>query len=195
MPRISQKTKLLELLTGNILSDILYLHILNDCNCFMFTSDKSYPLTFSREKRQLWILAIKQNFELKIQTVVFVWNSWLTADQYSTIQQFNSLGNTQTISVYLNIIYTFLKFIAGWKDHYDEDETGWSLWLQLCEVVWECWQFIVVSFRGLGCYISDGDYIQIFLNVVVPKVPLCTGDGSDDLQLSSLHMSVLCSPD
>jgi len=75
MPSISQKTKLLELLTGSILSDILYLHILNDCNCFMFTSDKSYPLTFSREKRQLWILAIKQNFELKILTVDFVWNS------------------------------------------------------------------------------------------------------------------------
>jgi len=30
MPRISQKTKLLELLTGSILSDILYLHILYD---------------------------------------------------------------------------------------------------------------------------------------------------------------------
>jgi len=32
MPKISQKTKLLELLTGSILTDILYLHILCDCN-------------------------------------------------------------------------------------------------------------------------------------------------------------------
>jgi len=53
MPRISQKTKLLELLTGSILSDILYLHILYDGNSSMFTSDQGYPLTFSREQRQL----------------------------------------------------------------------------------------------------------------------------------------------
>jgi len=90
-PRISQKTKLLELLTGSILSDILYLHILYDCNSSMFTSDQSYPLTLSREQRQLWFSAIKQ------KTIDFVWNSWLTADQNSTIQQFNSLGNTQIV--------------------------------------------------------------------------------------------------
>jgi len=53
MPRVNQKTKLLELLTGSIISDILYLHILYDCNSSMFTSDQSYPLTFSREQRQL----------------------------------------------------------------------------------------------------------------------------------------------
>jgi len=39
MPRISQKTKILELLTGSILSDILYLHILYDGNSSRFTSD------------------------------------------------------------------------------------------------------------------------------------------------------------
>jgi len=63
MPSISQKTKLLELLTGSILSDILYLHILYGCNSSMFTSDQSYLLTFSREERQLWFSAIKQNFQ------------------------------------------------------------------------------------------------------------------------------------
>jgi len=60
MPRISQKIKLLELLTGSILSDILYLPILYDCSSSMFTSDQSYPLTFSREERQLWFSAIQQ---------------------------------------------------------------------------------------------------------------------------------------
>jgi len=39
MPRISQKTKLLELLTGSILSDILYLHNLYDGNSCRLTSD------------------------------------------------------------------------------------------------------------------------------------------------------------
>jgi len=34
---------------------------------------------------------------LKFLTVDFVWNRWLTTDQNSTIQQFNSLGNTQRI--------------------------------------------------------------------------------------------------
>jgi len=32
MPRIGQKTKLLERLTGSILSGIIYLHILYDCD-------------------------------------------------------------------------------------------------------------------------------------------------------------------
>jgi len=74
--------------TGNILSDILYLHILYDCNSSMFASDQSYPLTFSREQRQFWFSAIKKKFSTA---------SWLllTADQNSTTQQFNSLGNTQ----------------------------------------------------------------------------------------------------
>jgi len=62
-PRISQKTKLLKLLTGSILSDILYLHILYDCNSSMFTSDQIYPLTLGREQRQLWLSAIKQSFQ------------------------------------------------------------------------------------------------------------------------------------
>jgi len=39
MPRIHQKTNLLELLTGSILSDILYMHILYDGNSSRFTSD------------------------------------------------------------------------------------------------------------------------------------------------------------
>jgi len=60
MPRISQKTELLALLTGRILSDILYLHILYDCNSSMLTSD---PLTFIREQRQLLFSAIQQNFQ------------------------------------------------------------------------------------------------------------------------------------
>jgi len=57
MPRISQKTKLLELLTGSILSDILYLHILFAGNSSNVTSDQSYPITFSREQQ------IQQNFQ------------------------------------------------------------------------------------------------------------------------------------
>jgi len=57
------KTKLLELLTGSILSGIFYLHILYDSNSSMFTSDQSYPLTFSREQRQLRFSAIQQHFQ------------------------------------------------------------------------------------------------------------------------------------
>jgi len=34
---------------------------------------------------------------LKFLKVDFVWDSWLTADQNSTIQQFNSLGNTLNV--------------------------------------------------------------------------------------------------
>jgi len=83
---MSQKTKLLELLTGSILSDILYLHILYDCSSFMFTSDQSYPLTFSREERQLWFSAIQQISEswLCIEQLI---NSWPKLNN-SAIEQY-----------------------------------------------------------------------------------------------------------
>jgi len=98
MPRISQKTKLLELLTGSVLSDILYLHILYDCNFFTLTSDQSYPLTFCWEQRQLWFSAIKQNFQQPRGCwIAEISDSWLCMEQLinswskfnnSAIQQF-----------------------------------------------------------------------------------------------------------
>jgi len=85
MPSISQKTKLLELLTGSILSDILYLHILYGCNSSMFTSDQSYLLTFSREERQLWFSAIKQNFQQPRGCWISeISDSWLCMEQLIT---------------------------------------------------------------------------------------------------------------
>jgi len=79
---MSQKTKLLELLTGSILSDILYLHILYDCSSFMFTSDQSYPLTFSREERQLWFSAIQQSFpQFQGCWIAEISESWLCVEQ------------------------------------------------------------------------------------------------------------------
>jgi len=83
MPRISQKTKLLELLTGSILSDIVYLHILYDYNSFMFSSDQSYSLTFSREQRQLWFSAIQQHFQQPRGCwIAEISESWLCMEQH-----------------------------------------------------------------------------------------------------------------
>jgi len=82
MPKISQKPNLLELLTGSILLDILYLHILYDCNFSMFTSDQSYPLNFSLEQRQLWFSAIKQNVQQPRGCwIAKIFDSWLCMEQ------------------------------------------------------------------------------------------------------------------
>jgi len=64
MPRMSQKTKLLELLTGSILSDIF----------------KS--ITFCREQRHLWFSAIKQNFQQSRGCwIAEISDSWLCMEQ------------------------------------------------------------------------------------------------------------------
>jgi len=53
-----------------------------------------------------------------------------------------------------------------------------------------CWPFFVVSFHGLLYFISGGEYIQISLNVVVPNVPRCTGDCSEDQDIVSFDVMV-----
>jgi len=116
MPRISQKTKLLELLTGSILSDILYLHILYDALppglqvtrvTYLLLVENSDNSDFQQFNK---IFNSPEAVELlKFLTVDFVWNSWLTADQNSTIQQFNNLGNTQNI-LYICLHYTMYIF-------------------------------------------------------------------------------------
>jgi len=82
MPRISQKTKLLELLTGSILSDILYLHILYDALppglqvtrvTYLLLVENSDNSDFQQFNK---IFNSPEAVELlKFLTVDFVWNS------------------------------------------------------------------------------------------------------------------------
>jgi len=88
MPRISQKTKLLELLTGSILSDILYLHILQAYKWLelptLLLVENGDNSGFQQFKN---IFNSPEAVEfLKFLKVDFVWNSLLPADQNSTIQ-------------------------------------------------------------------------------------------------------------
>jgi len=39
----------------------------------------------------------------------------------------------------------------------------------------------------LRCYVSNGEYIQVSLNISTPNVPRCPGDSFQDLCLGSLH--------
>jgi len=69
----------------------------------MFTSDQSYPLTFSREQRQLWFSAIQQNLQQPRGCwIADISESWLCMEQLinsspkssnSAFQQFREYSN------------------------------------------------------------------------------------------------------
>jgi len=78
---------------------------------------------------------------LKFLKVDFVWNSSLRADQNSTIQQFNSLGNTQNVkclesSPEMNLLDNYIGFVKSFSN--DLEKFSRNRRSYNCQLITQC---------------------------------------------------------